>query len=282
MPGVFIVLTLLTSLALLVWGQWVFARKAQAKQLALALQMVGRLKILIGLTQKHRGLVATFLQGNSTVKNDIQTLRHNISSEINNINAFELSSEEARWASYLDHWHRLEQSSTSLEPPSSFKQHTSLIETMLYLLQDVAERIELADKKQVMVEFYFLWQEFPQAIEYIGQSRAVGVATATKGVSTQIDKVKLGYLCEKIIHLTSSVFEKLSTVKVTTTQGQIEQAQQTCEKLTTTIRRELINVEKVTYDNQQYFQLASEAMNQCNALLDLELTHIKSLYAREN
>jgi len=71
-----------------------------------------------------------------------------------------------------------------LTPPESFKQHTSLIETLLYLLQDVAEHIEFAETDQSVNEAHFLWREFPQLVEYIGQARAVGVATATKGEST--------------------------------------------------------------------------------------------------
>ncbi len=115
-------------------------------------------------------------------------------------------------------------------------------------------------------------------IEFIGQARAIGVAVATKGESTQIDKVKLGYLYEKINTLSSQSFDRLSLLQAGSTLAQIEQAKQACSSLTQTIREQLINVNKVQLESKQYFDLASKTMDQCNTVLDNEINAIKHSY----
>ena len=166
-----------------------------------------------------------------------------------------------------------------LNPPESFKQHTCLIETLLYLLQDEAEHIEFAETVQSVNEAHYLWREFPPLVEYIGQVRAVGVATATKGESTQIDKVKLGYLCEKINLMSETVFNKLNQVARVSESGQLNQFRQVCLQLVSLINEQLIQPGKVSIANQDYFAKASHTMDQCNTLLDNELSAIVNRFS---
>ena len=222
-------------LFVLVGIQLSISRKKHKEKVMATLRMVAIIKRIIGLSQKHRGLTATYLQGNNSVAGELYEIRQNIETLINDANQFALTTSEARWVAYLDHWRRLESTSMQLTPPESFKQHTSLIETLLYLLQDVAEHIEFAETDQSLNEAHFLWREFPQLVEYIGQARAVGVATATKGESSQIDKVKLGYLCEKINLMSDTVFNKLNQMTKVSESGQLNQARQACIQLVSLI-----------------------------------------------
>ncbi len=261
-------------LFVLVGIQLSITRKQQKENFRATLKLVAIIKRIIGLSQKHRGLTATYLQGNQAVAGELHEIRRNIELLISDANQIGLTTSEARWEAYLDHWRRLESTSMQLTPPESFKQHTSLIETLLYLLQDVAEHIEFAETDPSINDAHFLWREFPQLVEYIGQARAVGVATATKGESTQIDKVKLGYLCEKINLMSDTVFNKLNQVAKVSESGQLNQARQACLQLVSLINEQLIQPGKVSIANQDYFAKASHTMEQCNTLLDNELTAI--------
>ncbi|MBR9794221.1 MAG: hypothetical protein GYB58_21005 [Gammaproteobacteria bacterium] len=266
-------------LFVLVGIQLSITRKQQKENFRATLKLVAIIKRIIGLSQKHRGLTASYLQGNKTVAGDLHEIRRNIELLISDANQIGLTTSEARWEAYLDHWRRLESTSMQLTPPESFKQHTSLIETLLYLLQDVAEHIEFAETDQSVNESHFLWREFPQLVEYIGQARAVGVATATKGESSQIDKVKLGYLCEKINLMSDTVFNKLSQVAKVSESGQLNQARQACLQLVCLINEQLIQPGKVSIANQDYFAKASHTMDQCNTLLDNELSAIVTRFS---
>lgn len=266
-------------LFVLVGIQLSISRKKHKEKVMATLRMVAIIKRIIGLSQKHRGLTATYLQGNNSVAGELYEIRQNIEALINDANQFALTTSEARWEAYLDHWRRLESTSMQLTPPESFKQHTSLIETLLYLLQDVAEHIEFAETDQSVNEAHFLWREFPQLVEYIGQARAVGVATATKGESSQIDKVKLGYLCEKINLMSDTVFNKLNQMTKVSESDQLNQAKQACIQLVSLINEQLILPVKVSIANQEYFAIASHTMEQCNTLLDNELSAIVTRFS---
>ena len=266
-------------LFVLVGIQLSISRKKHKEKVMATLRMVAIIKRIIGLSQKHRGLTATYLQGNNSVAGELYEIRQNIEALINDANQFALTTSEARWEAYLDHWRRLESTSMQLTPPESFKQHTSLIETLLYLLQDVAEHIEFAETDQSLNEAHFLWREFPQLVEYIGQARAVGVATATKGESSQIDKVKLGYLCEKINLMSDTVFNKLNQMTKVSESDQLNQAEQACIQLVSLINEQLILPVKVSIANQEYFAIASHTMEQCNTLLDNELSAIVTRFS---
>tara|TARA_B100002003_G_scaffold69532_1_gene64845 strand:- start:1761 stop:2597 length:837 start_codon:yes stop_codon:yes gene_type:complete len=266
-------------LFVLVGIQLSISRKKHKEKVMATLRMVAIIKRIIGLSQKHRGLTATYLQGNNSVAGELYEIRQNIEALINDANQFALTTSEARWEAYLDHWLRLESTSMQLTPPESFKQHTSLIETLLYLLQDVAEHIEFAETDQSLNEAHFLWREFPQLVEYIGQARAVGVATATKGESSQIDKVKLGYLCEKINLMSDTVFNKLNQMTKVSESDQLNQAKQACIQLVSLINEQLILPVKVSIANQEYFAIASHTMEQCNTLLDNELSAIVTRFS---
>jgi hypothetical protein len=266
-------------LFVLVGIQLSISRKKHKEKVMATLRMVAIIKRIIGLSQKHRGLTATYLQGNNSVAGELYEIRQNIEALINDANQFALTTSEARWEAYLDHWRRLESTSMQLTPPESFKQHTSLIETLLYLLQDVAEHIEFAETDQSLNEAHFLWREFPQLVEYIGQARAVGVATATKGESSQIDKVKLGYLCEKINLMSDTVFNKLNQMTKVSESDQLNQAKQACIQLVSLINEQLILPVKVSIANQEYFAIASHTMEQCNTLLDNELSAIVTQFS---
>ena len=273
---------LILGLVLLLLGliafQWFYSQRKQKQRLYSALELISSLKKVISYTQKHRGLTATYLQGNSEVRNELLALKQEINAITAPLTDNPLLQQEARWDSYQDHWSRLKDNAETLTVPGSFQQHTHLIETLLYLLEDVAENIEFDGEQQKNPQIHFLWHEFPKVIEFIGQARAIGVAVATKGESTQIDKVKLGYLYEKINTLSSQSFDRLSLLQAGSTLAQIEQAKQACKSLTQTIREQLINVDKVQLESKQYFDLASKTMDQCNTVLDNEINAIKHSY----
>ncbi len=273
-----IMLGLVLLLLGLIAFQWFRSQRLQKQRLYDALELIGSVKKIISYTQKHRGLTASYLQGNESVRNELIALKQHISSIADPLRHNDMLKREARWDSYLDHWSRLKGNAEKLTVVTSFQQHTHLIETLLYLLEDVAENIEFGGEQQKNPQIHFLWHEFPKVIEFIGQARAIGVAVATKGESTQIDKVKLGYLYEKINTLSGQSFDRLSLLQAGSTVSQIEQAKQACTTLTQTIREQLINVNKVNLESKQYFDLASNTMDQCNTVLDNEINAIKHSY----
>lgn len=251
--------------------RWLLAERARSEKIKSTLQQIRFLKKLIGLSQRHRGLSATYLQGQHEVKRDISALRETISQCKSQLVTHTSLLLQPRWQAYMDHWPRLESNAMTLSVKASFEQHTQLIENLLYLLEDVAEEYQFTVNDADHHRLHFLWRDFPMAIEFMGQARAVGASVATKGVSTQIDKVKLGYLHDKILQLTEVVLSALSERYSHSSKQQIDDARQRCTALTSMMKSQLIDTNTVNVDSKRYFDLASSTMDSFNRLLDNEL-----------
>ena len=239
-----------------------------------ALLAINQLKNLIGLIQKHRGTCATYLQGDHGAKPAVIELRQQIMQVTNRCKQSDVINVQDRWFSFADHWQRLELKALNLSVNISFEQHTELISNLLFLLEDIAESQGFNKLKFAQLpNINMLWRELPLTVEYIGQARAVGVAVATSKVSTQIDKVKLGYLHKKINQLSEAVFQHINaneTLQANQLQL-LEVAQDACKLLTEKIQQELIDVTQVKLSPDSYFALASNTMQATNRLLELEL-----------
>ncbi|MDU0355895.1 hypothetical protein RS130_20170 [Paraglaciecola aquimarina] len=169
-----------------------------------------QLKTVIAFTQKHRGMCAAYIQGDGKALSTLTSINSTLEPIIDKLDGDPFMAQQGRWMGYLDHWRRLSKQCTQLDLATSFTQHTNLITNLLYLFEDIAEQRSF-DKKSFKGTFASaaLWQDLPFTAEFIGQSRAVGVAIVARGVCTQVDKVKLGYLDTKIAQLSTKVFNYL-------------------------------------------------------------------------
>jgi hypothetical protein len=275
--GIALVVTIVSSI---MWRQKQYWLQCKA-----VMQHIIQLKSLIILVQKHRGMCASFLQGEKKSLEVIRQLEGQISPIIERLNRPEIINKQERWQGFTDHWQRLKKHATQLSVDGSFKQHTDLITNLLYLFEDIAEKQGFNKSKLTQVpNISLLWRELPFTAEYIGQSRALGMAITTAGVCTQVDKVKLGYLDTKITELSAHVFKQFKNHGLHTPQQTqfIQLAASYCNQLTKLIRNELLAVTTVTISPEQYFTTATESIDAINRLLDSELQalseHLKKQY----
>jgi hypothetical protein len=223
------------------------------------------------MTQKHRGLCASYIQGKTQVKDELTNINNTIHPLVSQLDDQNVMSQQDRWIGYKDHWSRLSKQATQLNLVESFEQHTSLITNLLFLFEDAAEQQNFNQNSHPNnPNIDMLWKTLPFAAEYIGQSRAIGVAIAAKGVSTQVDKVKLGYLETKISQLSELVFTNITTNQ-TQQVKMVNLAKDSCQYFTALLQTELLEVNTVKISPEQYFEAASQAMDAINRLLDSEL-----------
>ena len=250
-------------------------RKKEDKKRAQQVLIYARdVKSLIGFSQKHRGHTATFLQGNAESEQHIIALQESIQQAIQRLSTSTDLIKQSRWQSYMDHWQRLSGTYMTLTVPNSFLQHTNLIENLLYILEDVAEEFQFLSNDQDPELSQFVWHDFPFAIEFVGQAGATGSAVATKGGSTQIDKVKLGYLQEKIGNLTDRVFRQIETRSLSENLSQVRHARENCNDFLALIKREFIDSDKTTVPAKTYFETATLVMDELNIILDEQIASL--------
>ncbi len=267
-------ISLLLLVALLLIVSWYQYGQRQCKK-EQALILLTTLKRLIGKSQKHRGLCAAYLQGNKASEESISMLRQELKEAVYTLNTSDILKENARWIGFVDHWKRLETNVFSYSVATSFKQHTHLIENLLYLYEDVMDTWQKSHVLPKHLSHHtFLWREFPLAVEFIGQARAVGMAVSTSRTSSQIDKVKLGYLHNKIKQLSSEAMFQLKAHNLRAPDALVSEAHEYCETFVRTIHDELIARDDVVIDSDVYFALASQSMDLMNSLLDKIMSNL--------
>ncbi|WP_133469095.1 hypothetical protein [Paraglaciecola marina] len=252
--------------------------KRELQQNRHILTKVKRLKLLISLLQKHRGKNAANIKGDQQAKQVITGIQTQLKPLIEELNSEPFITNQERWLGFSDHWPRLENSAANLTLEKSFIQHTHLIANLLYLFEDLAEHEHFNKSSfESLPNISLLWRELPFTAEYIGQSRAMGVAIAATGASTQVDKVKLGYLEKKITELSSTVFKQFKNKGAhSKEQSQLLlKASEECLNLTSTIKLEFIDCTKVKIKSDTFFIIASSAMEAINSLLDYELKQVE-------
>jgi hypothetical protein len=235
------------------------------------------LKSLITLLQKHRGMCASYLQGDQDSLKVIKRLSTKITPLVEQLNNTKMVNQHQRWLGFIDHWQRLKNHAIKLSVEKSFEQHTDLVGNLLYLLEDTAEQQGLTKSTFIHIpHISMLWRELPFTAEYIGQSRALGMAVTTAGIATQVDKVKLGYLETKISQLAKDVFQQIQENSSGKSEQQqfIKLASQACIKFTNIINQELLTEKGVTISANDYFAAATWSMDAIHRLLDSELQEL--------
>nr|WP_242698669.1 nitrate- and nitrite sensing domain-containing protein [Alteromonas sp. 5E99-2] len=248
--------------------------KLEKRTLKQILYYLPMLHSMIGQMQKHRGLNASFLQGKSEAISAIKSVQHKLEQISRDLERFTILTEMERWDAYLDHWSRLVRNHQNLSVAESFTQHTALIENALYLLEDLANTTQSLSKIETDSNHVtLLWRELPLLVEFVGQTRAIGMPIVTKQEMNQIDKIKLGYLRDKVDKTSSIVFDALlkDTQNSKQSHVQLESAISVCGGFITTLDREFLKTDKITLASDDYFEIASNVMNSINEILHFEM-----------
>lgn len=164
------------------------------------LKHIKNLRLVLSLLQKHRGLTSTFIKGDKSQLAVIQSTQQETNKTIQRIlqtNQTILTNE--LWLSIMDHWKRLSENYVANNVDNNALQHNSLIQNMLYLIDDIAISHEVTQLKLQQVDnIRLIWKEWLTAIECIGQARAMGAAILAQGSCDSVARIRMAYLQDKI------------------------------------------------------------------------------------
>lgn len=244
------------------------------------LSLINRVKNLISNIQKHRGWSSAYARGDTSVLANIQALQLEIETITKGLESENKIKSFDRWAGYVEHWGRLSKNVLSLSSDNSFKQHTQLIGNMLYLLEDVAEKHFLtAEALPNFPMVSLLWRELLHVSECVGQSRALGTGVATVKVCNRVEKIRLGFLRQKITEMSEITYAQLKEYNRDQSSAElnilIEKSSKQTRYLCSVIEHELVDCEQIKLDAKNYFELATQAMNALNEIFEMELKKIE-------
>ncbi|MDO3387648.1 nitrate- and nitrite sensing domain-containing protein [Gilvimarinus sp. SDUM040013] len=185
-------------------------KKARIRQQMQGLHLLRNLRFLLSELQQHRGLSSGWLNGATELDSKIRKLQGDITRQKSDASRSSLwLAGNARWLSIIDHWQRLEAGFNDLELDQNIKQHNALIQSLLYLIDDMAQSHDLLLINVKGKPLNFAWRELLIAAECVGQLRAMGTAVAASGECSVVSRIRLNYLCQKIDSATTTAWQTM-------------------------------------------------------------------------
>ncbi len=235
-------------------------KKQRLKRQSIGLSWLQSMRRLLSHVQQHRGLTNGFLNGSKNLLKDIHPLQRNISIDITDIARIDpwIESND-RWQSITQHWARLAGGFESNSADNNLLQHNNLIQSVLYLIDDMAQSHDLLLlKDEHNRPFHLSWRELLSAAEFIGQARAIGTGVAAIGSCDSISRIRLNYLCQKIIENTTRVWRDLAPQ---------ESQRLSVDKLIACINEQVVH-EQVGIQAADFFDVASHALDSLHEQYD--------------
>jgi hypothetical protein len=159
-------------------------------------QYLLHLKKLLGYFQYHRGLSYRYLNGQQSTAGEITEKQRLIAQELPSLALLARHPQLAEhWQALLDHWQRLQQSNLTLAMTDNLAQHNRLINTLLYLIEDVTELSSWSSKERKGLESVFA---ILQTTEWLGQARALGSGMLTAQQFSQAEQGQMGFIQGKL------------------------------------------------------------------------------------
>jgi hypothetical protein len=234
--------------------------KQRLQRQAVGLSWLQSMRQMLSHIQQHRGLTNGFLNGGQDLLKDVHPLQRTISVDINRISQIDPWIEtNERWHSITQHWARLAGGFENNNSDNNLTQHNNLIQSVLYLIDDMAQAHDLLLlKDEKNRPFHLSWRELLSAAEYIGQARAIGTGVAAAGACDSVSRIRLNYLCQKITENTSRVWQDIQPS---------ESQRQSVDKLLSCINEHVVR-EHISLSATEFFDIASCALDSLHEQYD--------------
>ena len=222
-PVLLLMFLLILAVGFLVfWAISLGRNKRQANLLfSRGIEHIKLLRSLLTFLQQHRGLTTGFINGNFSAKPDIERVALKIKRLISELNeTSDWLQDNVKWPSLIDHWDRLASFYLQEDADNNFKQHNMLIANLLYLIDDVADSHHLSKIGGDSMDTD--WRYLLSIAEYIGQVRALGTGVAAKGECTNVLRIQLNHLHNKIASSVDASWPDKSRVEIQQLLGCIE------------------------------------------------------------
>lgn len=234
-------------------------RRAYVARQSQGLTLLKEFRVLVTLTQQHRGLTNGFLNGDKLLMQQIRPIQAQVSRAITGLEAEQWIAKNAEWQDIKHRWDQICLDHEAMKPELSLKRHTALIRCILFLVDDCAEHFRLYEIEYgEQGSIRYLWQGILVTAEHIGQARAIGTGVAAAQECSSVDRIRLNYLNQAI------------------SQIDFLENSETLDELKTTIERKIL-VDSERISPSDYFGLATSAIETLLINFDqtLEATHKK-------
>lgn len=250
-------------------------RRRQYQQRLMILQQLQLLRQLIGALQRHRGLSNGVLCGDDSLRDALQQT----TATLNQL----MERAEILPRHLADHWSRL-RSGQVQDATNNLEQHHLIIRNSIFLLQDLTLLQDLSGNNPRFSHLPLIWNEVLQAAEWAGQALALGTGMAAAGAGTAGQRIRLKFLHQKIRQLTHTAFQALSPQFIAwmpMAQQTLQASEMAVGHLLNCMEQNLLAEGSPGISAQDYFQLATLAIDGLLTLVDINLEALQHAYSYE-
>lgn len=237
------------------------------------LDYIAHLIKVLELLPQHRGMANTYLNGDQSFLEKMSGAQHSLEQQMAAIDRLHggagLDPQLAgRWRGIREGWTKLIQGFQSLNAAESFERHSALINELLYLISDAADRMHLsrhpeAELREVIRTGFNL---LPPMIENIGQARGIGSGAAARGELLATVRIKLEFLHERLGSSATGAYATLERCLTHSGGGDLATIRNQTEGFLETISSHLLG-DRISIAANDYFSEGSAAFNGNLALL---------------
>ncbi|MEZ8823533.1 hypothetical protein AB6E04_04170 [Vibrio amylolyticus] len=174
-------------------------------KLAKGLRLLKELRVLLSVTQQHRGLTTGYINGDKSLLPRIHSIHSHSQALILGLNdSSEWLRKNTNWKQLIFHWNEIASNIDSASTNSNLYEHNKLIQNLLYLIDDCAARYQLyslKDGKNRSIQY--LWKDLLSMTEYIGQTRAIGTGCLAANHCSSVERIRLLYLIQELAQLSN-------------------------------------------------------------------------------
>lgn len=207
------ILLLILSVGLLVNN--LIQHRQHKKQWQKGLDLFCYVQRVIELIQQHRGLANARYVSGEGFESQLGEIQQQLAQLLRQQAGQELARFEA-WQSFSDHWPKLRESTnlTRLTAVQSMRQHSALIESQFYLMDDLAQHYGLYKiKLDDMSHMYSLCVDTLRTAETIAKARGVGTGLCGYYDNLAADAIALRFIKRDLSLSSEQLSSELMAVK---------------------------------------------------------------------
>lgn len=253
-----------------------YLTRKQQKHTHSNIRQLALLRELIAALQRHRGLSNVVLGGDKSMIQDLTKVCRQVDELILKAQQFDTTHRKA-WEGLFDHWSRL-RNIGSRDQKNNLQQHNQMICNSIFLIEDVANEIDLSGGRPELSYLPCIWSEVIQAAEWAGQARAIGAGIAAAGVSSAEQRIRMQFLYLKIEQLSRQAFSSLRHHAATHPQVNrfdIQASEKIITEFLACIQQDILGATTPTIDAKTYFQKATQSVDALLALVDAALAQLQ-------
>jgi len=224
--------------------------------------------------QQHRGMTATYHNGNASFKDRILAKRLDVDKHMIALTTVDKELGEAmktqgKIAEIQQQWNALKANSLNMQLGESIKAHSKMIRDLLALMTYVADSSEIT--LDPYLDTYYLGASLvstlPQLLENMGQARAVGSGVASNGSFTPKNFTRLSVLVNNIENAFTSLqagmnaaFEHNPAVADKLKVG-IDANNKAVASMLSLMNNQLLKAEAISVSGDEVFSIATKAIS---------------------